>query len=178
MTRRFDSVDQLRGAAALAVVLCHVGVSAYVDVPNSGDVQWPILALVLGFGYIGVPLFFVVSGFCIHLPQARAHAVQRGARPDWKEFFRRRFWRLYPPYVGSIAFALLLPFLLREDRSSTVGDTLAHLALVHTLIPSYFDGVNPPAWTLAVETQFYLAYPLLFLVLARLGPWRTLGFIL
>src|SRR5215469_16550516 len=102
MTARFDCVDQLRGAAALAVVLCHLSVSAYVNTPSPGEAHWPMLGLVLGFGYAGVPLFFVISGFCIHLPQARARASEAGAQPDWRQFFRRRFWRLYPPYAASI----------------------------------------------------------------------------
>ncbi|HET8529599.1 MAG TPA: acyltransferase family protein, partial [Methylomirabilota bacterium] len=68
---RWERVDQLRGLAALAVVLCHLAVSAYREAPNLGGDPWPWLALILGFGYLGVPLFFVISGFCIHLPQAR-----------------------------------------------------------------------------------------------------------
>ena len=175
---RFDSVDQLRGAAALAVVVCHLSVSAYVDVPSAGEPGWPWLGLVLGIGYVGVPLFFVISGFCIHLPQARARAGDAGARPDWRQFFRRRFWRLYPPYAASIAVAFGLTMLLGREHSGVIGDLLSHLALVQTLIPRYFDGLNPPAWTLAVETQFYLAYPIVFLLFRRFGSWRGLAIVL
>src|SRR5262249_3570790 len=94
---RSERIDQLRGLAALAVVACHVGVSAYRDVPNEGGTPWPWLGFVLGFGYLGVPLFFVISGFCIHLPQARMLAAGAPRAPEWRRFFARRLWRLYPP---------------------------------------------------------------------------------
>jgi peptidoglycan/LPS O-acetylase OafA/YrhL len=76
---RFDRVDQLRGIAALAVVICHASVSAYKTAPNLDGGPWPWLASTLGFGYLGVPLFFVISGFCIHLPHARALASGESA---------------------------------------------------------------------------------------------------
>src|SRR5262249_4303224 len=101
---RSERVDQLRGLAALAIVVCHLGASAYDGAPNLGGEPWPWLGFVMGFGYLGVPLFFVLSGFCIHLPQARREDVE----PQWRRFFAGRFWRLYPPYLAAIAIAVVL----------------------------------------------------------------------
>src|SRR5215469_13507079 len=101
---RLTSVDALRALAALAVLVGHV--------PFSGDplpfsVQ-SILSAGLRLGRLGVPLFLVLSGFCIHLSVARRMASGEGVRSDWGRFWRRRFWRLYPPYVAAIGFSLAI----------------------------------------------------------------------
>jgi peptidoglycan/LPS O-acetylase OafA/YrhL len=175
---RFARIDQLRGFAALAVVVCHFAVSAYNVAPNAGDPPLPWLRLVLGFGYLGVPLFFVISGFCIHLPQARTLAARGAIEPAWGKFFRRRFWRLYPPYVASIAVAIVL--LLLATGTLPVGWPAIALQslLLHTFHPATFDGVNPPAWTLAVEAQLYLAYPIALALIVRHRAWRALAIVL
>lgn len=176
---RFDRVDQLRGIAALAVVVCHASVSAYKDAPNFDGGPWPWLALTLGFGYLGVPLFFVISGFCIHLPQARALASGEAApAPAWRRFFARRFWRLYPPYLAAMGFALVLLSLVNALPPVSWVTLAAQAFLVHTFHPASFDGVNPPAWSLAVEAQLYLAYPAVFWLVARRGALRALAVIL
>ena len=175
---RWERVDQLRGLAALAVVVCHLAVSAYLNAPNLDGGPWPWLALILGFGYLGVPLFFVISGFCIHLPYARALAVAdpEPSAPDWKRFFARRFWRLYPPYLAALVVALALWWLGGSSIPWMAVTTQA--LLLQPFHTATFDGVNPPAWTLAVEAQLYLAYPVVFWLSARLGPLRALGAVL
>ena len=175
---RWERVDQLRGLAALAVVVCHLAVSAYLNAPNLDGGSWPWLGKILGFGYLGVPLFFVISGFCIHLPYARALAAAdpEAPEPDWKRFFARRFWRLYPPYVAALAVALTLWWLAGSPIPWVAVTTQA--VLLHPFHTATFDGVNPPAWTLAVEAQLYLVYPVVFWLSARLGPLRALGAVL
>jgi peptidoglycan/LPS O-acetylase OafA/YrhL len=125
-----------------------------------------------------VPLFFVISGLCIHLPTASALAVGRSARPDWQRFFQRRFWRLYPPYLATLVLAG--GFLLVNRGELPVGwrGVLAQVFLVHTFHPRTFEGLNPPAWTLAVEAQLYLAYPMVWGLFSRLGGWRGLGVVM
>lgn len=175
---RWERVDQLRGLAALAVMACHLSVSAYREAPNLDGGPWPVLGLVLGFGYLGVPLFFVISGFCIHLPHARAlaRADRATAAPDWRRFFARRFWRLYPPYLAALLVALALWWAAGSPIPWLAVATQA--LLVHPFHTATFDGVNPPAWTLAVEAQLYLAYPAVFWLIARLGALRALGAVL
>jgi len=173
---RWKRVDQLRGLAALAVVVCHLAVSAYREAPNLDGGPWPWLALILGFGYLGVPLFFVISGFCIHLPQARALARATPTAPDWRRFFARRFWRLYPPYLAALVVALALWWVAGSPLPWLAVTTQA--LLVHPFHTATFDGVNPPAWTLAVEAQLYLAYPVVFRLIARFGALRALGAVL
>jgi peptidoglycan/LPS O-acetylase OafA/YrhL len=177
---RSERIDQLRGLAALAVVVCHLSVSAFQGVPNLAGPPWPWLELVLGFGYLGVPLFFVISGFCIHLPQARALATAgpAGVAPAWPRFFARRFWRLYPPYLAALAVAVVLAPLVNGLAAVSWLAVAAQALLVHTFHTATFDGVNPPAWTLAVEAQFYFAYPVVFRLIARRGAVGALTIVL
>jgi peptidoglycan/LPS O-acetylase OafA/YrhL len=177
---RSERVNQLRGLAALAVVACHAGVSAYRDAPNAGGSPWPWLGFLLGFGYLGVPLFFVISGFCIHLPQARALATAgaSGSAPVWRRFFVRRFWRLYPPYVAALVIALGLHVASSGGRPVSSSAVVAQAVLVHTLHPATFDGLNPPAWSLAVEAQLYAVYPIAFWLIVRHGALRALAIVL
>ena len=174
----FKRIDQLRGFAALAVVLCHAAVSAETVVVDPSHQSGHWASCLLGWGYLGVPLFFVISGFCIHLPTASALAAGRLARPDWQRFFRRRFWRLYPAYLAALVLAGGLLLVSRGELPVGWRGVLAQVFLVHTFYPTTFEGLNPPAWTLAVETQLYLAYPLVWALFARLGGWRGLGVVL
>jgi peptidoglycan/LPS O-acetylase OafA/YrhL len=180
MRARSERIDQLRGLAALAVVACHLGVSAYRDAPNLGGSPWAWLGFGLGFGYLGVPLFFVISGFCIHLPQARMLAAMGPAAPPpvWRRFFIRRFWRLYPPYLAALALALVLALLVNGALPVSGVAVAAQALLVHTLHPASFDGLNPPAWSLAVEAQLYVAYPVVFWLIVRRGALRALAIVL
>src|SRR5262249_40945938 len=118
-SRRSGAIDALRGVAILLVVAYHAGplefrMPSYRDdgwlaLPSLG---WRWLAVpVFHCGFPGVPLFFVLSGFCIHLRAARTRAGA-AARPRLRDFFLRRFWRIYPPYWIALAlFAWALPFV-------------------------------------------------------------------
>jgi peptidoglycan/LPS O-acetylase OafA/YrhL len=159
--------------AALAVLLSHI--------PFSGDplpsaVQ-SLLEAGLRLGRLGVPLFLVLSGFCIHLSVARRIALGEGVRSDWGRFWRRRFWRLYPPYLAAIVVSLTLfavagaeAFLPHERITSLPWDLLTHLLLIHNLFNDYCLSLgNAPFWTLGLEEQLYALYAL-FLVLRRRWP--------
>ena len=111
---RLRGIDALRGMAALGVVLYHAVEQGQKVLPQN-LFQYPIRAVQFAssFGYIGVFLFFVISGFCIHLQWAKAKAA--GTEPEIRfgAFWKRRLRRLYPPYI----IALLL-FLLMTARPS------------------------------------------------------------
>jgi peptidoglycan/LPS O-acetylase OafA/YrhL len=104
---RLISIDALRGAAALAVVFFHATSQARF-VGTAGTPRWigvPV-ATVISYGYIGVYLFFVISGFCIHLRWAKAKAAGREPSIDFFAFWKRRIRRLYPPYLIAMCFYL------------------------------------------------------------------------
>ena len=176
-SRRLRGIDALRGAAALGVVFYHA-VEQGKNVPDN-LLQYPIrvVQFASSFGYIGVFLFFVISGFCIHMQWARTKAA--GTDPDIRfgPFWKRRIRRLYPPYV----IALLL-FLLMI--AATVGLSLTqsffydlgmHLLMLHNLDPKTCYTINGVFWTLAIEEQLYLAYFLLLFIRVRWGWGVTLS---
>ena len=177
-TRRLRGIDALRGVAALGVVFYHAVEQGTKALPNN-LFQYPVRLVQFGssFGYIGVFLFFVISGFCIHLQWAKAKAA--GTEPEIRfgSFWKRRIRRLYPPYL--IALLLFLLF-----TAGTVGlnftnfffyDSGMHLLMLHNLDPNTCYTINGVFWTLAIEEQLYLAYFLLLFLRIRWGWGITLA---
>lgn len=169
---RLLSVDILRALAALAVLVNHLPLWADDAAPA---VRFVVLAP-REVGYLGVTLFLVLSGFCIHLGVARGMARGGGVRADWVGFWRRRFFRLYPPYAAAIVFGLLCYSLAGRPRDPGApdrilwlpGDLLAHLLLVHNLFADYRSTLgNAPLWTLGLEEQLYALYAVYLLVRRR-----------
>ena len=171
---RLRSIDALRGIAALGVVLYHT-VGPHPAAPqNFSDYLLLPLRYLFAQGYVGVFLFFVISGFCIHLQWAKARAAGEPHVINFKTFWKRRLHRLYPPYL--IALALYLGL-----TAYTVGiaptrfffyDTVMHLLMLHNLDPHTCYSINGVFWTLAIEEQLYLAYFLLLFLRTRFG-WTT-----
>jgi peptidoglycan/LPS O-acetylase OafA/YrhL len=158
--RRIANIERVRGLAALGVVLCHAvgqfyGVTRYSPGPER----------LLGWaGQVGVAVFFVVSGFCIRLPMARALAGDAAARLDVRRYLHRRARRILPPYwvaiAVSIAVGLISPIGLLDGGHGFLNVGL-HLLGLHTLWPGSFTSISGVFWTIGLEIQFYLAYLLL-----------------
>ncbi len=135
------------------------------NIESSGRWNWIFFALPLGD--VGVTLFFVISGFCIHLSVLQARKREPGGRFNLLNFMWRRLWRIYPGYLVVLAALLALARLLPERPGiNGRGDLVAHLLLLHNLFDRYFYSINGSFWSLGVEWQFYLMYPVLFLFLS------------
>src|SRR5436190_2033823 len=177
--KRLRSIDALRGIAALGVVFYHAVEQGEKFLPGN-FMRYPVRVLQVGssFGYIGVFLFFVISGFCIHLTWARARASgEQHPKIPFGQFWKRRLRRLYPPYI----IALVLFFLF---TATSVGlnvthffiyDVVLHLLMLHNLDPKTCYSINGVFWTLAIEEQLYLAYFLLLYLRSRFGWGVTLA---
>jgi peptidoglycan/LPS O-acetylase OafA/YrhL len=118
-----------------------------------------------------VPIFFVVSGFCIHL------AYAKNERQGFGGFFTRRFFRIYPPYLMALLFfAFLLPSTrLAFDKPADLSQFLSHLFLLENWNYRWLFEINGAFWSVAVEVQIYLLYPALIWLVRRQGWSRTLG---
>jgi len=168
------TLDGMRGIAVLWVILFHFHVLRPDDPWVKACKSTPLEAWV-GNGYLGVDLFFVISGFLLALPWfVHAHAG-RGA-PSMRAFYARRFWRIAPAYYVQLAllFAVVLPILRgptywRSDLWVYVYNAFAHLTFMHNTTPltSGSMAANGALWTLGVEAWFYALLPLVMPLFVR-----------
>jgi peptidoglycan/LPS O-acetylase OafA/YrhL len=186
-------IDVFRGAAALVVAAMHAREVTWIGIRDFWAANGAHVSpsTILGYstfplvwGSIGVPIFFVLSGYCIHRGQAVVRARSKhktgGFELSSGNFLLRRFFRIYPVIVGALLLTLVCDWASRHyfPNSVKLGDNslgafLVNLFSVQGLLgPTY--GSNMPLWTLSIEVQFYLLYPLLLIAMARLGNMTTL----
>jgi peptidoglycan/LPS O-acetylase OafA/YrhL len=184
---RLPFVDGLRGLAMLMVLAFHCWFCLGIRLPITLG-PWTVDAMMpLRHGYLGVHLFLVLSGFCLTYPLAKEGGA--GMRLDLRRFMARRAWRILPPYYIALAFFSLRPALEAGLRAAlgkpvgsgehyTAGQVLSHVFLVHNLSPAWVRTINGSFWSLALEWQLYLVFPLLVWGFRRFGPARTLAAVL
>jgi hypothetical protein len=119
----------------------------------------------ISYGWSGVHLFLLISGFLIHLGFLKIKD-----RFTWKGFYSKRFWRIYPPYI----LILLVVSVVKKSSYfySTTGifkHLLSHIFFVHNFSDSTFFSLNGSFWSLALEVQLYLIYPLLLFLRRKYG---------
>jgi peptidoglycan/LPS O-acetylase OafA/YrhL len=155
------AIDGLRALAVIAVVLYHLGI------------DW------IPGGFLGVDLFFVISGYVI--TRLILDSIESANGLDLKEFYLARIRRLLPGLlvllvVTSVAMALFAPDSVRRFVTDVPfvlsGTNNWHLVALHQ---DYFQAIGRPpllqhTWSLAVEFQFYLIWPIILLFI-----WRRFG---
>lgn len=160
-------IDGLRAIAVVSVLLFHLGVGF------------------LSGGYVGVDVFFVISGYLITGLIAGELASERFSL---KAFYLRRVRRIAPPLIVMVlptsiaAWMLLYPEAMRSFASSLALQFLSLQNFFYLAEGEYFIGSDTKlllhTWTLAVEEQFYLLWPLLLILTRRMGARRQLGVVL
>ena len=152
IVRRLPGLDLLRAVAIGWVMLYHA--SLYDLVPGG---NWPV-----DFGWMGVDLFFVLSGFLIASQLLRPWAA--GERPDYGRFFLRRAFRTLPAYAVVLAVYALVPAARDRDHMQPLWTflTFTQNFTIHIAPAQAFSH----AWSLCVEEQFYLVFPLAVALLA------------
>jgi peptidoglycan/LPS O-acetylase OafA/YrhL len=175
--------DGVRVLAIAPVLFWHASLRgdrlyALGDKPPSAFEQW--MSFAIPKGEVGVELFFVLSGLMISAP-----FLGEAARSiDAKAFYVRRMTRLYPLYlfVLLLSFAMLSVTGYAPTDAPSVGKAagplwhslFASLIYVHQLVFNAHPTLNPPAWSLEVEIQFYAVAPLLIMAWRRITAptWR------
>lgn len=165
--RHILPLTSLRFFAALLVVLFHAEGAWRAAMPGWAQ-------NIVSGGYVGVPFFFVLSGFIL----GHNYLIENRLRGKREQFYVSRVARIYPVYL----FSLLLACIGAAFHSLPVGPafgwpgtTLFTVLLVQAWVPAAALWLNGPAWSLSVEAFFYAVFP--FLPALRNGrtraPWFT-----
>ena len=158
---RLAGLDGIRGLAALYVVINHVFLRAFPGYPVDHAPFWAGWFI---YGRFAVVVFIVLSGFSLALSPAR-----HGWRLDGvSQFARRRARRILPAYWAALAFSLAVAWLIVPQPGHGVPD--AKSAVVNGLLVQNIVGARSPNaafWSMAVEAQLYLLFPLLLLLVRR-----------
>jgi peptidoglycan/LPS O-acetylase OafA/YrhL len=174
---RLDVLDGLRGIAIALVVWYHVTLV-------SGQAYGPLTYLAQA-GFLGVELFFFISGFCLFYPYARA-LIDGRPMPTLRRFFERRFLKIVPSYLLALAVFTCVYHAQFANPQELGIQLLSHLTFLHTLSPQTYGAISGPLWTIGVEVQFYLLFPLIvpwfrrspvfaYLILAGVSEGYRLG---
>ena len=156
--RYIPAIDGLRAVAVIAVMLYHLG---FKWIPG---------------GFLGVDLFFVISGYVI--TRLLLDSIQRSGGLDLRAFYMARIRRLLPPLVFMIITTVIFVGLWAPDTMRRLlGDTPFALfgGMNWWLVfrqTDYFEAIGRPpllqhTWSLGVEAQFYLVWPLILLLVLR-----------
>jgi peptidoglycan/LPS O-acetylase OafA/YrhL len=152
---RFLAIDGLRGIAAMGVVFYHLYGNLKLEL---SDTFPPLLIKIFNYGYLGVPIFFVISGLVISISIGGNRITKSYAL----SFILRRSLRLDPTYWAAILFSLILLTIKNHVTHSaepypSESNVFAHMFYLQDIL-----GVQPLIsvvfWTLCLEVQFYLFY--------------------
>ncbi|UAN52229.1 acyltransferase [Serratia sp. JSRIV002] len=157
MKNRNDVIDVFRGIAVLLVTSFHIFLwSSSNGKPLTGhwDTYGPF-----GNGWVGVGIFFVISGYCMGMSTNRAfsHGVSKSS---YTVYFSKRFLRIAIPYYISILFwVILIKNYGIAVKPTGVYDVLSHALFFHNLNENTMFSISGVYWSLAVEMQFYILLP-------------------
>jgi len=180
-SKREYSLDFLRGAAALLVLFSHTTIAGLYGVePIWSELKWTPLKI-LWSGHQAVILFFVLSGFALTKMWESI-----GSR-RYDAYIAARVVRLYPPYIASIAVALVVYWVMRHLSPWAAGwmnvpnpilgenvSLIDHLLMIGNFNPS---AVNPPIWSIIHEMRISLIFPIIYFVVRRFGVGALVGFL-
>lgn len=161
----FSHINLLRAFAALSVLFYHIiELYPWKDFPVE-----PKILLWFRTGWMGVDLFFVISGFVIFLSAIRLYETPNVKSPK-KIFIKRRFARIVPLYIfTAMVFVIFNRPEIMVDPSF-FRHLLTHLTFTHNLFPATHGSINGPNWSVAAEFQFYFLVFLGMAFLARIKP--------
>ncbi len=173
MNGRLRTLDGLRGLAVALVVLYHLWLFSWLAPTIGAGAASFSTRTYLETGFIGVELFFFISGFCLFLPHARA-MIDGAARPSIGAFVERRVTKIVPSYYLAVAVTALFAARSLNVYGDLPGALWSHLTFTSALSIEGFREWNGVFWSLSIEAQFYLMFPLVAAI-ARRAPLAVIG---
>lgn len=162
--KKLSGLDHLRSLAILMVLFYHYRMFQHP--------QW--LDQIMGFGWTGVDLFFVLSGYLISYPLFVN--IASGKSISLPEFFIKRFFRIIPAYLAVLAIYFLFPAFHEREALPPLWKFLTFTQNFNFDIKNY--GTFSHVWSLCVEEHFYLLFPLVLATLLHFKAWRKAGILL
>jgi peptidoglycan/LPS O-acetylase OafA/YrhL len=167
-TQRIDVIDGLRGIAILMVIYQHGYSIKARDVYTffTGGYPW-----ILGHAWMGVGIFFILSGFVLAIPFASGRS-KLTSREDVRHFFRRRSQRLLPLFIFAafVSYGISMHVGVPQTRSLILTLTTASMFSK----TNFFPLINGPFWSLAVEIWFSVLCPFILAYMFRHNVIRAL----
>jgi peptidoglycan/LPS O-acetylase OafA/YrhL len=166
---RVVGLDGLRGLAALYVLLFHCWLLTFHGFPAN---RGPVWLGWLMYGRLSVAFFLTLSGFSLAVSAARNEWQLGGLA----RFARRRAWRILPPYWAALAFSLVIAWaVLPQSRAGppTGGSVVVYGLLMQDVVLA--PTPNGAFWSIGVEAELYLVFPLLLLIRRRAGAATLLA---
>ena len=178
-------IDGMRGVAALYVVLGHM---CWMVAARNPYEEWPrwLQAVAAPFWYVqlAVAAFIVLSGFCL---QMSLFDRKDGRIHRFGQFFARRARRILPPYYAALGLSIVVALTVTSTQEGlpfsqyvpvTQENVIEHALLIHNWNPDSMYKINGVLWSIGIEAQLYLLFPILILLLFGLGrlPFLLLTF--
>jgi peptidoglycan/LPS O-acetylase OafA/YrhL len=158
-----SEIDGLRFLAAFPVVIQHLSerVVRNLNVDYVQGKEFFISSFLTSRGFVGVYIFFIVSGFIMAFPFAN-HYLFGKPMSGTLEYYKNRFSRLIPPYALALtALFLLLLVINYYPKLELWRHYLASLFFLHNTVYNGWSPINPTIWTLEIQVQFYCCLPLI-----------------
>jgi peptidoglycan/LPS O-acetylase OafA/YrhL len=158
---RIQGLDVLRGLAIILVLGRHGAIA-----PANQPILHAITSIWATGGWVGVDLFFVLSGFLVSGLIFRE--CQENGDFSLKRFFLRRGLRIYPPFYAFLLARGMLALVFRSDNAELF--TFSRFLREAFFVQNYFPGIFAHTWSLAVEEHFYILLPLVLLAFLKFNP--------
>lgn len=159
--KHIESIESLRGVAALMVLLYHLAELVKIPLPSS-------FAFISTHFGLGVPLFYTISGFAL----AYGYADRLDRPGQIKRFYIRRLFRIAPLFYTMLCLWLLANWAVWH-RTFSFEAIVLNMSFLFGLVPGQHESIVWAGWSIGIEMLYYLIFPVLVVLIPNL--WAALG---